>query len=84
MDEPAFHQQMSEAYAAQEWRRPSRKERDRPEGVAFQAWKNRHHVGAKLPQPLYRLLMAYCREHDLSVNRAIQQALHSFLQPSNG
>ena len=80
VDDQDFHDQMLAEYKNQQHNKFPR-----PEGVDFEFWRNRGHIGAKLSPPEYAAFYGYCKKHDLSINRAIRFLLstHPFLK-NNG
>ncbi len=80
VDEQEFHDRMLAEYKNQQQNKFAR-----PEGVDFEFWRNRGHIGAKLSPPEYAAFYGYCKKHDLSINRAIRFLLstHPFLK-NNG
>lgn len=77
MDDEDFHARMLAEYKNQRAERVPR-----PEGVDFEFWRNRGHIGAKLSPSEYAAFYKYCQRHDLSINRAIKFLLstHPFLK----
>jgi hypothetical protein len=80
VDDQEFHDRMLAEYKNQQ-----QNKFPRPEGVDFEFWRNRGHIGAKLSPPEYAAFYSYCKKHDLSINRAIRFLLstHPFLK-NNG
>ena len=50
-----------------------------PPDISKEKWKNRHKVSAKLHRRTYDSFIAWCRDHELSVNQAINVVLSFFL-----
>jgi hypothetical protein len=80
VDDKQFHQHMADLYAQQGRTAPA----PRPSGVDPQEWKNRHLVSAKLSAPLYADFMAFCRQHNFSVNTGIKAILSHHFTKANG
>lgn len=43
-------------------------------------WANRTRISAKLGPEHYKALLAYCREHDLSMNDALKRILQAYFK----
>ena len=54
-----------------------------PPDISKEKWKNRHKVSAKLHRRTYDSFINWCREHELSVNQAINVVLSFFLSQTN-